>query len=877
MDGEENSLIGHVFNNTYRIDRLLADGGMGQVYVAEQLSLARPIVLKVLQPEFNDEDFIQLFLREARINSQINHPNVVSVIDFGRSEEGVVFLAMEFLGGKNIEELVVSDGSFSLANVIWLMEQVIAGVHAAHQLNFVHRDLKPQNIMVSQLSGDETIAKVLDFGISKPLGEEDLKHTQLGMVMGTPGYLAPEQINGQQSIGPATDVYALGALLYYMVTGKKPYSGSSAQAIMNKQLQGPPEPINESDVSDPKTLQLQAVIAKSMAVDIDKRYPTVKDFWHDILVFTGNIDDSTIIKPLAKKGDEYQFVFQGEIQPGTDKTSVAHSLKQSFGITDTQIPILLSGKRVVIRKQLTETQANNLAQKFEASGALGIVELMEQNNAPSEFVEPATSSPRTLPKAGNAEPILLTTSMAGLANAPSQPSGFQTSSQYSFNQNLSQKAGGEAGGQASSSDERAGRGLKMSLVGLAFITILSAGAWFHLPARYFLVDSLYSLTNGEPDIRGVTSETLTVGMSAAFSGGAKELGRSMRVGIESYFRQVNDKGGIHGRKILLSALNDGYEPQKAIKNIEEFVSGEKPVMAMIGNVGTPTAKVILPQAREHKLLLLGTFSGASLLRNDPPDRYVFNYRASYEEETSAIIHHYVHEKKIAAQNIAVFYQNDSFGLDTLESIKETLYEYDVSQSSVMTSNYERNTVRVDAAVTKMSDQLDRVEAVIVVGTYAASAAFTKGMREVGYTGEIANISFVGSRALAELFQELDPELGQGILITQVVPMYDSYASGVLNYREALAQYYPNEKPDFISLEGYIVANIFVTAIQRVGRNFNNEDLVTALESIDDLDLGIGTKISFSLSNHQASHKVWGTILNADGSFSSTKLQTKSQP
>ncbi|MFT7129969.1 MAG: serine/threonine protein kinase, partial [Gammaproteobacteria bacterium] len=146
MEVEKNSLIGQVFNNTYRIDRLLADGGMGQVYVAEQLSLARPIVLKVLQPEFNDEDFIQLFLREARINSQINHPNVVSVIDFGRSEEGVVFLAMEYLGGKNIEELVAAGGSFSLSNVLWLMQQVIAGVHAAHQLNFVHRDLKPQNV-----------------------------------------------------------------------------------------------------------------------------------------------------------------------------------------------------------------------------------------------------------------------------------------------------------------------------------------------------------------------------------------------------------------------------------------------------------------------------------------------------------------------------------------------------------------------------------------------------------------------------------------------------------------------------------------------------------------------------------------------------------
>lgn len=874
MEVEDNSLVGQVFNNTYRIDRLLADGGMGQVYVAEQLSLARPIVLKVLQPEFNDEDFIQLFLREARINSQINHPNVVSVIDFGRSEEGVVFLAMEYLGGKNIEELVAAGGSFALANVLWLMEQVVAGVHAAHQLNFVHRDLKPQNVMVSQLSGDETIAKVLDFGISKPLGEEDLKHTQLGMVMGTPGYLAPEQINGQQQIGPATDVYALGAMLYYMITGKKPYSGSSAPAIMNKQLQGPPELLTESDVSDPKVLQLQVVITKAMTVDVEKRYASVKEFWHDVLVFTGNIDDSTIIKPLSQLGAEFQFVFEGKLNPDTDQARVSLLLKERFAVTEAQIPILFSGKRVVVRKKLTEAQAHKIANNFAAIGALGIVELMPISDdlvAPEEAV---SSSLRTLPKAGSAEPILLTSLTDTGAVGRPQSSGIHTSSQFSFNQSLSHTGSRSAPGSKVIAGQRANRRLKMSLAGIAMVAVVAISAWLYLPVRYALIDRLYVLTTGESDVRGVTADTLTVGMSAAFSGGAKEIGRSMRVGIETYFKQLNDSGGIHGRTILLSALDDGYEPSEAIKNIEQFIGEDRPVMALIGNVGTPTAKAILPQARKHKMLLLGTFSGASLLRNDPPDRYVFNYRASYAEETSAIIHHYIHEEKLAPEEIAVFYQNDSFGLGVLQAIKETLYEYEVSGAAIVTANYERNTVRVDQAVGDMASQIEKIKAVIVVGTYAASAAFTKGMREVGYVGEIANISFVGSRALAELFQELDPALGEGILITQVVPLYDSYASGVLDYREALSRYYPNEKPDFISLEGYIVANILANAVDRVGRNFTNEDLVSALESIDDFDLGIGTQISFSLSNHQASHKVWGTTLNKDGSFSSIKLQTK---
>lgn len=873
MNGSTDSLIGHVFNNTYRIDRLLADGGMGQVYVAEQLSLARLIVLKVLQPGFSDDDFIQLFLREARINSQVNHPNIVSVIDFGQSEEGVVFLAMEFLSGQNVSEWVKCQGAMSLANVVWIMEQVVGGVQAAHKLHFIHRDIKPQNIMISQLSSGDTIAKILDFGISKPLGEEDLRHTQLGMVMGTPGYLSPEQITGKQQISPRTDVYALGALMYYMLTGNNPFVGATPQAVMMRQLEGPPADLLASDVSDKHALLLQPVINRAMMVDAQQRYASVKDLWLDMLICIGDLVQPTLIKPTSDSTVQlYRFVYSGELVDGAKAVDVSVSLKRSFSFKNETLKVLFSGRRVVVRKKLLLSEAQKLAGQFTALGAEGLVEMMPivEEGSVESF-----SSLGSMPKAKTVQAILLgPTVVEGdfhsgamlqtekavfrVDHAPVQDSGF-----------LSVDA------TVAVSPINAGSGYfsMVALLAACLLVLVTVAAnWFYPPFNYALMDRWRQISGQDVPVRGVTTEKVVVGMSAAFSGGAREIGRSMRIGIETYFKEVNDRGGVYGRKLFLSALNDGYEPDLAVKNAQQFVSGDLPVLAMLGNVGTPTAKKILPLALQHKLPVIGTFSGASILRNNPPDRYVFNYRASYAEEMAALIHHFVNGKKIPAKNIAVFYQDDGFGLDALQAVSETLKSYGVDSEAIVVASYERNTVQVEAAVEYMLSRQEGVQAIVMVSTYSASAAFIHGMRKSGYSGQLANISFVGSHALAEALREIDPELGQGIIVTQVVPLYDSYASGVIQYRQALAEYYPSEEADFISLEGYIVAKIFVNALQRMGRYFEAEDIISALESLHDVDMGIGTTISFNLSKHQASDKVWGTVLDKDGYFTALKLR-----
>ncbi|MCW9018062.1 MAG: ABC transporter substrate-binding protein, partial [Kangiellaceae bacterium] len=414
------------------------------------------------------------------------------------------------------------------------------------------------------------------------------------------------------------------------------------------------------------------------------------------------------------------------------------------------------------------------------------------------------------------------------------------------------------------------KSMRRGLMALIGIGVIAAGLWFYLPLRYQLLDFYHYSIQGNPVPRGVHSDTLNIGMSAAFSGSAREIGHSMRTGINTYFQHINSQGGIHGRQLKLIELDDGYEPARALDNINHFLDPEKGSFALLGNVGTPTAKAVLPTLLDNRTIVFGTFSGSSILRNNPPDRYVFNYRASYAEETAALINYFTNELEIPANRIAVFYQNDSYGTAGLTGVETALHKQGISHDDVVKASYERNTSQVSKAVEFFSAPEQSIDAIVMVSTYAASAEFIKEMRQTGYTGHFANVSFVGSIALVERLQEIGVS-GEEVIISQVVPPFNSYATGVLKYREHLKDYYPGENPNFISLEGYIVAQIFTEALTRSGRYFDTETMVEALETLEDFDLGIGTPISFSLSNHQGSHRVWGTKIDKDGGFVSVEL------
>jgi len=374
-----------------------------------------------------------------------------------------------------------------------------------------------------------------------------------------------------------------------------------------------------------------------------------------------------------------------------------------------------------------------------------------------------------------------------------------------------------------------------------------------------------------PPVRGVTDAEIRFGIAAPFSGPAKELGRQMKLGIDTAFNRINDTGGVNGRMLRLMAADDGYEPARTPEAMKQLYDKDQ-VFGFIGNVGTPTAAVAVPYALERRTLFFGAFTGANLLRNDPPDRYVFNYRASYVEETDAVVRYLTKLRRLQPRQIAVFAQQDSYGDAGFAGVAKAFRALGVSDSAIVRLNYKRNTVDVDEAVNQLKAQKPAIKAVVMVATYRAAAKFIEKTRDL-YPGMIyTNVSFVGSSSLAEELQLLGPRFATGVIVTQVVPAVAGYSSVVLEYKNALAKYFPGEAPDYVSLEGYVAANVLIQALKRVGPQLDTERLIDNLEGTRNLDLGLGTPLNFGRGEHQASHKIWGTALDESGKYQPIELE-----
>jgi ABC-type branched-subunit amino acid transport system substrate-binding protein len=372
--------------------------------------------------------------------------------------------------------------------------------------------------------------------------------------------------------------------------------------------------------------------------------------------------------------------------------------------------------------------------------------------------------------------------------------------------------------------------------------------------------------------RGVTDDEIRFGIAAPFSGATKELGHHMKLGIEAAFNEANANGGAHGRLLRLVAADDGYEPGRTTDAMKQLYETEQ-VFGVVGNVGTPTAAVALPFALERKMLFYGAFTGAGLLRRDPPDRYVFNYRASYAEETDAVVRYLVKVRRLRPEQIAVFAQQDAYGDAGFAGVAKAMRALrGGDDSTILRLNYKRNTVDVDEAIARLRQSKIPIKALVMVATYRAAAKFIEKTHDA-YPGMIyTNVSFVGSTALAEELMLLGPRFATGVIVTQVVPAVESYASVILEYKAALAASFPGEAPDYVSLEGYLSARILVEALRRAGPQLNTEKVVDALESLRDFDIGLGSPLSFSRTEHQALHKVWGTQLDANGRYLPIELQ-----
>lgn len=343
-----------------------------------------------------------------------------------------------------------------------------------------------------------------------------------------------------------------------------------------------------------------------------------------------------------------------------------------------------------------------------------------------------------------------------------------------------------------------------------------------------------------------------IGMSAAFSGPARELGEGMRKGIEAYFAQVNKQGGVLGKKLALIALDDAYEPARTGPNMRRLIDDEQ-VFAVLGNPGTPTATVAVPIANEKHVPFFGAFTGAGLLRKTPPDRFVINLRASYAQETAEMVDGLVNELGLRPDQLAFFTQNDAYGDSgyngAIAALKGLGYQ---DAERLPHARYPRNTLDVEAGLSRLLDPSINPRAIIMIGASKPCAKLIRLAKQHGLNALFVNVSFVLGDALN---RELGPD-GENVVVTQVVPSYESDLPVVREYRAAIAA----DAISFISLEGFIAAKAMVEGLKRSGANPTREHFIDTLERGPALDLGLGETHPLSKTRHQISDRVWPTVI-----------------
>ena len=355
---------------------------------------------------------------------------------------------------------------------------------------------------------------------------------------------------------------------------------------------------------------------------------------------------------------------------------------------------------------------------------------------------------------------------------------------------------------------------------------------------------------------GVSDQRVLFGQSAAFSGPAQALGTNMRLGIEAAFQEINNAGGVHGRRLELVSLDDAYEPEAAIANTTRLIENEQ-VFALIGAVGTPTSRSATPVAAEAGTPYLAPFTGAAFLR-DPEWDNIINLRSSYNQETEEMVARLTEDLGIT--RIAVMYQDDSYGQAGYRGASAALERRGMEPVAV--GRYPRNT---EAVKTGLLDLMaGSPESVIIIGAYDPVAALISWARQLDFDPVFVNISFVGSNALA---QELGTT-GTGVYVTQVVPFpADDSIPVVAAYQRALRAYDPTAEPGFVSLEGYLAGRLAIAGVAACSREVDRRCFLDNLRGSGPVDLG-GFTLEYGEADNQGSDAVFLTVIGRDGAYHS---------
>ncbi|HEY2459854.1 MAG TPA: ABC transporter substrate-binding protein [Candidatus Acidoferrum sp.] len=339
---------------------------------------------------------------------------------------------------------------------------------------------------------------------------------------------------------------------------------------------------------------------------------------------------------------------------------------------------------------------------------------------------------------------------------------------------------------------------------------------------------------------GVSENEILIGSCSALEGASRALGSSTIIGAKSYFNLINDQGGVNGRKFKLVAYDDSYDPAKTQQCFNHLIDDK--VFALGFFVGTPTAVKYLPMAESAKIPLIGLFTGAQTLYT-PLRHWVVNVRASYFDETREQVNGVW--ETLGYHQIGIIYPDDAFGEAILAGLDDALKSHDAAPSG--TASYQRQTANVDAAIDKV--RAANPQAVVVVGPPNTVAPILKHAHARGWNPVFLTVSFVGTD---ELITEAGPD-AEGVVITQVVPPYYlTDLKTVALYRRSMHAYFPSEQPNFVSLEGFVDAMVMVEGLKRAGKSPTREGLIRGIESIHDLDLGLGPqlKLSYSAREHK---------------------------
>ncbi len=361
---------------------------------------------------------------------------------------------------------------------------------------------------------------------------------------------------------------------------------------------------------------------------------------------------------------------------------------------------------------------------------------------------------------------------------------------------------------------------------------------------------------------GITDTEIIIGSSSALGGHAGFLGTQTVHGSLSYINEINEQGGIYGRKIRLITYDDQYDPPKTVTNTQRLINQDK-VFALFDYVGTPTSVKIMDIVHEAEIPALGFFTGAEALRT-PYKPYIFHVRDSYYSEAEGAVAYFV--DMLGLKKIAVMYQEDDFGLAVLTGVQLALERRNME--TVATATYIRGTMDVEEAVQTIKKS--GADAVVMVGTYSPLAKFIKKSHDAGFTPYFHTVSFVGSEAFGKEIvetQKINTSQYDRIIVTQVVPCpFSDGLAGVREYLKLIKKYYPNDNPNFVALEGFINAKVLIKALKDAGPDLNRDKFIDALQSIHNYDVGVGKVINYGTLDHQGLDGTYYSKVTRQGIF-----------